>query len=179
MHYLKVRIGEGHQMKLFLFIPVLFISTLLTSDAFAQMQATATISASITILEPMGIDVNKDMVFPALASDQPDITINSDSSNVGTGGAEAPHNAELSTSGQPNSSYTVTMEEGSDQFMMNGNIPVGIQIVQNSGSKIRTLDDSGHDTFQIRGTIIFNDQTPVPSTPGQYTGDATVLVQYL
>ena len=160
---------------------LLFLTVFLFSaTVLGQTQATATFTASVTIIEPIGIKNTSDMNFAAVdAKKGGTVVLTPDNDRLVSGGVELADGTNVSAA-----SFRVTGEKG---FSFSVSLPQGEYILSNGSQNIilrdftSNLDGSGELTsgtseFRVGASI----EIEPGQTPGNYvtTGPLPVTVNY-
>ncbi|MEG9326716.1 DUF4402 domain-containing protein [Salinimicrobium catena] len=144
----------------------LLILILVSSAAFGQTQATATFTASVTIIEPIGITNTAEMNFAALdAKSGGSVILTPDNDRLASGGVELADGTNVSAA-----SFRVTGQQG---FSFAISLPQGEYHLTNGSQNIilkdftTNLDGSGNFSG---GTAEFRVGATVEIEPGQQPG---------
>lgn len=135
--------------------------------AFGQTQATATFTASVTIIEPIGITTTSDMNFASIdAKSGGTIVLTPDNDRLTFGGVELADGGNVSAAtfqvtGEKGFTYSISLPKG-EYLLINGNETV---IIKDFTSN---LDESGQLT---NGASQFRVGASLEVKPGQLPGN--------
>ena len=161
-------------------LQLLIMVLLFSAKALGQTQATATFTASVTIIEPIGITNTSDMNFAAVdAKNGGTVILTPENGRLASGGVELADGTNVSAA-----SFRVTGEQG---FTYAITLPEGEYVLTNGSQKIilkdftSDLDGSGDlasgiSEFRVGASI----EMEPGQTPGTYNtvGALPVTVHY-
>lgn len=148
----------------------------LAGEAFAQTSATASFTASVTIIQPIGITTTSNMNFANLdAKSGGEVILSPDNTRITTGSVELANDAAVSAA-----SFEVTGEDG---FAFSISLP-GNDFVLSNGSENMIIKDftsslaeggslaGGSKIVRVGATLKVNQN----QTPGEYNSDTSMNV---
>ncbi len=146
-----------------LLLMVLFVS----ASAWGQTQATATFTASVTIIEPIGITTTSDMNFAAVdAKNGGTVILTPDNDRLASGGVQLADGTNVSAAsfrvtGQKGFSFDISLPQG-EFLLTNGNQNI---ILKDFTSDLEGSGDltSGISEFRMGATVEIE--------PGQHPGN--------
>lgn len=159
-----------------LLIPIFFLFSM---DSFCQASASANFTASVTIIEPIGISTTSNMNFARIdAKSGGMVTLNPDNTRVTSGGVVAEPGGEISAA-----TFLVTGQSG---FAFSVALPRGQHELTNGNHKIILRDFTSHfegEALAGEGKILrvgASLEIAPNQEPGEYfsAGDLQVTVNY-
>ncbi len=141
-----------------------------------QAQATASFTASVTIIQPIGITTTSNMNFAGLdAKSGGAVTLTPDNIRISTGGVELADGAQVSAAafevtGEQGFAFNITLPER-EQVLTNGSETITIKNFTSNLGENRNLSN-GSKTVRVGATLDINPN----QTPGVYTSPAPMNV---